>query len=131
MAVRQYAGWPPPIVRADNKTLWVRCPEGTSTTGGTRLYKSYISVKELEEAPAAEQKRLVLTIGPVGSEGGTLEVWFPLEGVSTFGDGSVHVRRGCFSDTLEAFEAEVGAKRTGAQLELYRRIIAAIRLIEG
>lgn len=64
-----------------------------------------------------------MEIAPIGSEGGTLEVWMhPYHGVA--------VRRGCFSGTLEQFREKVERQYPPDQVHgrIYRDIIERVIL---
>ncbi|WP_440864457.1 hypothetical protein [Symbiopectobacterium purcellii] len=63
-----------------------------------------------------------ITISPIGSENGLLTAFKQK-------DGSVIVRRGCFSGTIEEFESAVN-KRHGDNKhgEIYRHVISLLKL---
>ena len=73
---------------------------------------------------ADDQKRLTLTIGPIGSEHGTLEVFFPTEKGEP-----VLVRRGCYTDVLENFAAKAANHNNDTYRHQYQAVVKALQLI--
>lgn len=101
------ADWPKPRARVGRETFAIEPYSGTVTSiTGTEVF------------------RRTLTLGPVGSEGGTLEVFFPI------GDEpEIRVRRGCFSGTLAAFAEQASNHKDPDHRRRYALIVEALALI--
>lgn len=71
-----------------------------------------------------EMWRRTMTLGPVGSEGGTLEVFFPLGE-----EREIRVRRGCFSGTIAEFAEKAAQHKDPDHRRRYALIVDAVRLV--
>ena len=100
-------GWPEPTVRVG------RCAVTVQPVSGF-----------IERVPEPEWERPTLTLGPIGSERGTLEVFFPHDDES-----EIRVRRGCFSGTLAEFAAAAEAHEDPDHRRRYGQVARAIELL--
>lgn len=122
MTTRIFEGWPLPVVRADKTAYELPALDGSGQTPDGRSFT--VVGKFHPPSFRADQAQITMSLGPIGSEGGTLEVWF-----SKTSADQILVRRGCFSGTLDEFADRAREHNMLHVRAQYLTVVAAIREI--